>query len=63
MSEITAMEKRATEKNGNRKIGHRSPVNSATKKRAGRKKRQHKVIARKEQQRYFRLEKKWQPEK
>ena len=58
------MEKRATEKNGNRKNGQRKIghlENSATKW-AGRKKGQHKVIVRKERQRYFRLQKKWQPQ-
>jgi len=56
MSEITATEKNSNRKNGQWKIGQ--PENSATKKWAGRKKEQHKVIVRKEGQRYFRLQKK-----
>jgi len=64
MSEITATEK------GQRK--KRQPEKWATenwatgklgnKKWAGRKKGQHEVIVRKEMQRYFRLQKKWQPQ-
>jgi len=59
MSEITATEKTATGKMVNGKFGNGKTLQQ---KRAGRKRGQHKVIVRQERQRYFRLQKKWQPQ-
>jgi len=60
MSEITATEKRATEKRQPQKLATENWATGklGNKKWAGRKK----VIVRKERQRYFRPQRKWQPE-
>ena len=64
MSEITATEKGQRKKRQPQKLATENWATGklGNKKWAGRKKWQHKVIVRKERQRYFRLQRKWQPE-